>query len=110
MNKTKFRDFLITKPEIKVINNKLNYTEQWKLKPTIPNNIKQDKNLIYDYLIDTQQITIDQFFIDALSEYNPNYSLEEHDRLKEYFNNIVHYNPNIESFLNAIDYRHARKN
>ena len=100
MNKTKFRDFLMTKPEIIVINNELHYKEQWKLKPTIPDNIKQDKNLIYDYLIDTQQITIDEFFIDALNEYNPNYSLEEHDELKEYFNNIIKYDSNIEYLMN----------
>ena len=99
MNKTKFRAFLMTKPEIKVINNELHYKEQWKTKPTIPNNIKHDKNLIYDYLIDTQQITIDEFFINVLSEYNPNYSLEEHDKLKEYFNNIVKYNPNIKYLM-----------
>ena len=100
MNKTKFRDFLMTKPKIIVINNELHYKEQWKLKPTIPDNIKQDKNLIYDYLIDTQQITIDEFFIDALNEYNPNYSLEEHDELKEYFNNIIKYDSNIEYLMN----------
>ena len=99
MNKTKFKKFLITNPKIKVINNELHYTETWKNKPIIPNNIKNDKNLIYDYLIDTQQITIDEFFINILTEYNPNFSLEEHDRLKEYFNNIVHYNPNIESLI-----------
>lgn len=98
-NKTKFRDFLMTKAEIIIINNELHYKEQWKLKPTIPNKIKHNKNLIYDYLIDTQQITIDEFFINTLTEYNPNYLLEEHDRLKEYFNNIVHYNPNIKSLI-----------
>lgn len=99
MNKTKFRAFLITKPEIKDINNKLHYIEQWKTKATIPTKIKHDKTLIYDYLIDTQQITIDEFFINTLSEYNPNYTLEEHDKLKEYFNNIVKYNPNIEYLM-----------
>lgn len=99
MNKTKFRDFLMTKPEIKVINNKLHYKEQWKRKPTIPDNIKNDKNLIYEYLIDTQQITIDEIFINILTEYNPNYSLEEHDELKEYFNNIIKYDPNIEYLM-----------
>lgn len=98
-NKTKFRDFLMTKAEIIIINNELHYKEQWELKPTIPNKIKHNKNLIYDYLIDTQQITIDEFFINTLTEYNPNYLLEEHDRLKKYFNNIVHYNPNIESLI-----------
>ena len=99
MNKTKFRDILKNKPEIIIINNELHYTETWKNKPIIPNNIKNDKESIYNYLIDTQQITIDQFFIDALSEYNPNYSLEEHDRLKEYFNNIIKYDPNIEYLM-----------
>lgn len=99
MNKTKFRAFLMTKLEIKVINNELHYIEQWKTKPTIPDNIKYDKNLIYDYLIDTQQITIDEFFINTLSEYNPNYSLKEHDKLKNYFNSIVKYNPNIEYLM-----------
>lgn len=99
MNKIKFRDFLITKPEIKVINNELHYKETWENKPTIPNNIKHDKELIYNYLIDTQNLTIDEFFIDVLTEYNPNFSLKEHDRLKEYFNNIVHYNPNIKSLI-----------
>lgn len=99
MNKTKFRDFLMTKPEVKIINNELHYTETWKNKPIIPNNIKNDKESIYDYLIDTQQITIDEFFIDVLSEYNPNFSLEEHDELKEYFNNIIKYDPNIEYLM-----------
>ena len=99
MNKTNFRAFLMTKPEIKVINNELHYKEPWKTKATIPDNIKHDKNLIYDYLIDTQQITIDQFFINALSEYNSNYTLKEHDKLKEYFNNIVKYNPNKEYLM-----------
>ena len=42
MNKTKFRDILKNKPEIKVINNELHYKEQWKRKPTIPDNIKND--------------------------------------------------------------------
>lgn len=99
MNKNKFRDFLKNKPEIKIINDELYYKEQWKTKPTIPNNIKHDKELIYNYLIDTQNLTIDEFFIDVLTEYNPNFSLKEHDRLKEYFNNIVHYNPNIKSLI-----------
>ena len=99
MNNNKFRDFLKNKPEIQVINNEIHYTEQWKTKPTIPDNIKHDKNLIYDYLIDTQQITIDEFFINALSEYNPNYSLEDHDKLKEYFKNLIKYDPNIEYLM-----------
>lgn len=99
MNKNKFRDFLKNKPEIKIINDELYYKEQWKTKPTIPNNIKHDNELIYNYLIDTQNLTIDEFFIDVLTEYNPNFSLKEHDRLKEYFNNIVHYNPNIKSLI-----------
>lgn len=101
--KTKFRAFLMTKPEIKVVTNGiyylLYYTEKWKTKPTIPDNIKHDKNLIYNYLIDTQQITIDEFFINTLTEYNPNYTLKEHDELKEYFNSLIKYNPNIEYLI-----------
>lgn len=99
MNKSKFKEILINKQEVKTINNELHYKEQWKRKPTIPDNIKHDKELIYNYLIDTQNLTIDEFFIDVLTEYNPNFSLEEHDELKEYFNNIIHYNPNIESLI-----------
>lgn len=99
MNKTKFKEFLKNRPEIQIINDELYYKEQWKRKPTIPDNIKHDKNLIYKYLIDTQQITIDEFFINTLTEYNPNYSLKEHDELKEYFNNIIKYNPNIEYLM-----------
>lgn len=99
MNKTKFKKFLKNKPEIQVINNELHYKEHWKTKPTIPNNIKHNKNLIYDYLIDTQQITIDEFFINALTEYNTNYTLKEHDELKEYFKSLIKYNPNIEYLI-----------
>lgn len=43
MNKTKFRDILKNKPEIIIINNELHYTETWKNKPIIPNNIKMIK-------------------------------------------------------------------
>ena len=99
MNKSKFKKILINKPEIKIVNNELHYKETWENKPTIPNNIKKDRESIYNYLIDTQNLTIDEFFIDVLTEYNPNFSLKEHDELKEYFNNIIHYNPNIEVLI-----------